>query len=204
MFLSGLLGFTSHSMGHAEIKMMDSWKLGTNLFTILVAESGSGKSGAVKLFSQEISKIQKEDISSYDQQHQQTGKDPSPTKKQKTEPTNVLFHKKKRIIGQVTPQALILSLAEGNNSPIIVCDEMKDLGDKVFKDSSLKAVLCKSYDRESFVDDTVTRGSTIVDESAVTLSACIQPGALTDLFKMDPDYMGFYSRLETIGYEKGN
>ena len=100
MFLPGLLSFTSHAMGHAEIKMLDSWKLGTNLFCLLIAESGSGKSGAMKIFSQEISTIQKEEIAAYDQQRQ-SSKDPSPNKRLKTENSNTLFHKKKRIIGQV-------------------------------------------------------------------------------------------------------
>ena len=87
-----------------------------------------------------------------------------------------------------------MSLAEGNKSPVIVVDEFKSVGDSIYNDSSLKSVLCKSYDREAFVDDTICRGSTVVDDSSVSLSACAQPGALMDLLKIDSDYMGFYPR----------
>ena len=100
MFLPGLLSFTSHAMGLAEIKMLDSWKLGTNIYTILVAESGSGKSGAMKIFSEEVTRIQKEEVAVYDQMRAASD-DPSPNKRMKVESSNTLFHKKKRIVGQV-------------------------------------------------------------------------------------------------------
>ena len=41
---------------------MDSWRTGTNIYFMLVAESGSGKSGAVGVCVKEISKIQQEEM----------------------------------------------------------------------------------------------------------------------------------------------
>ena len=59
---------------------------------MLVADSGSGKLGAMKVFSQEVTKIQKEEMAVYDQSA--SAKDPSPTKRMKKDPsTSPVFHK---------------------------------------------------------------------------------------------------------------
>lgn len=105
-----------------------------------------------------------------------------------------LFHPKQRVLEQITPEALIVSLKRGNPFPIVLIDEFKTTGDVLRTNSNLKSVFCKAYSEGAFVYTTMTRGTIDVQSSALSLLACIQPEGLMDLLRNDKDYTGFYHR----------
>ena len=61
MFLLGFLTSIFHIMNSATLKMSEEWIISTNIFAMLIAKSGSGKSLALRLTTKGVYKIQEEE-----------------------------------------------------------------------------------------------------------------------------------------------
>ena len=59
---------------------------------------------------------------------------------------------------------------------------------------NLKSYMCKLYSAEPLSYSTVKRGQLSIYTSHVCLLSAVQPGALVELLKTDPDGQGFYTR----------
>ena len=158
--------------------MSESWETQLNLYWLLIAAAGTGKSPTMGFLSDFIKKIQANEISDY--------KSPSKQIRVETEGNTTtdggtldreagLFHPKQRVLEQITPEALIISLKRGNPYPIVLIDKFKTTSDVLRTKSNLKSVYCKAYTEGKFVYSTMTRGTINVQESALSLLACIQP-----------------------------
>ena len=146
--------------------MSDSWKTQLNIYWILVATAGTGKSPSMGLLTNYIKDIQYDEISKYD----------TPTKKSRVENNDGdtspeatqdkeagLFHPKQQVLEQIMPEASIVSLKQGNPCPIVLIDEFKMTGDVLRNNSNLKSVYCKAYTEGSFVYSMMTWGTIDVD-----------------------------------------
>ena len=133
MFLPGFLTSISHTMNGAALKMTEEWNIPTNIFAMLIAKSGSGKSPAISLATKGVYKLQEEE------------EDESPPKKKpklhdailpssddssedslpEEDREAIMFRKSTRILDTMTPEALLLTLKHGRKELLVVADEFR-------------------------------------------------------------------------------
>ena len=115
----------------------------SNLYVLVVAPKGAGKTPSGKTFLGPLKNLEKKEMNRFDQtktnkkgrkkkQVNNEEEDAEPVaeeepKKKKEEDTNFRFHTKTRLVEQITPEALIMSLKSGDGVLVIVSDEFKVL-----------------------------------------------------------------------------
>ena len=162
VFIPSLLIATSNAMGYAEVKFLkfctltykiiillfqlefsEDWKVSSNLYAVLIAEKGAGKTPTTKVFMDPLTALEKEECEEFDRaQHLKRKTKTTPRRSKKTSlsvesgeeydeqdeaeneeeqdsesswnSSSFTFHPKTRIIDQITSEALILALSKGS------------------------------------------------------------------------------------------
>lgn len=112
----------------------------SNIYVLVVAAKGAGKSHASKTFLAPLGKLEKAEMAKFDEkkttkkknnkegdnEEAVDGDGEQPRKKKKEKEADTFrFHPKTRIVDQITPEALIMSLKSGDGVLVIVSDEFK-------------------------------------------------------------------------------
>ena len=101
---------------------------------LVVANKGAGKTPASKTFLGPLENLERDEISKYDEMKKSNKRkhaeecdedDAAMPKKKEKDGDNFRFHPKTRILDNVTPEALILSLKSGDGVLVIVADKFK-------------------------------------------------------------------------------
>ena len=121
-----------------QLSLSKTWNVKQNLFILLVAPRGAGKTPASQVFLAPLLRMEEEEKSAYDAdtvKHRKKRKIDSNVSPCAAEADYVqtmvednssernLFHKKTRVIEQSTPEALILNLHYGSPCLLIKADE---------------------------------------------------------------------------------
>ena len=139
------------------MKLSNSWIVKTNVFILLVAPSGKGKSPSNQVFMSTLLKIEEEERKSFDAQQKESMKrrkeaklgnrdsgvveDTEDVEEDETcdkfDMEKRLFNKKTRIIETSTPEALILNLYYGSKVLLVKADEWMVFLISIFDNNNL-------------------------------------------------------------------
>ena len=126
----------------------EDWDVKQNIFILVIAPKGSGKTPTSKTFLGPLIDLEKEEKKSFDEQKKSKGKRKNKRKRQNDDEEQIdeeldedednsaeestsgdseqyMFHKKTRVADQITPEALIMSLSYGSGNLVIKADEFK-------------------------------------------------------------------------------
>ena len=132
MFLPGFLTSISHTMNGAALKMTEDWIISTNIFSMLIAKLGSGKSPALSLATKGVYKIQEQEETDEPPKRKtklhnailSSSKD-SKDGLQEEDREATMFKKSTRILNTMTPEALLLTLKYGREQLLVMADEFR-------------------------------------------------------------------------------
>lgn len=125
-----------------QFQFSEDWLVTSNLFVLVVASKGAGKTPSARTFLGPLKNLEKEEMAKFDEgiksnkkakkkkrddaeEDEDVENEAPRKKKEKDEETSFRFHPKTRIVEQITPEALIMSLKSGDGVLVIVSDEFK-------------------------------------------------------------------------------
>ena len=124
-----------------QMEVFDGFTVRPNLYALLIAPKGEGKTPASNVFFGELFKMEKEEKQEYDEKKAAGSRpgdkgdgvvDASSSDTDERSEEARMFHKKTRVCESVTKEALTLTLYHGSGNVILKTDEFKVLSSHRF------------------------------------------------------------------------
>ncbi|WP_022670854.1 DUF3987 domain-containing protein [Hippea alviniae] len=168
-----------------------------NIWTILIGQSGTGKSPATKSILEGLFELEKENYKRYKRELNEYSRQAAENKKNGFIAEPPVY--RQLIVEDTTIEALSIALQGNENGILLYTDELASflLGMDKYKqkESGTKEKLLSAYDGGAWKINRITRETIFIPNALVSIFGTIQPEVLKKAFSEEDFYNGFLQRF---------
>jgi len=168
-----------------------------NIWTILIGQSGTGKSPATKAILEGLFELEKENYKKYRKELKEYNRQAAENKKNGFIAKPPVY--RQLIVEDTTIEALSIALQGNENGILLYTDELASflLGMDKYKqrESGTKEKLLSAYDGGAWKINRITRETIFIPNALVSIFGTIQPEVLKKAFSEEDFYNGFLQRF---------